>query len=139
MQIYTYYWKIEHFAAKLKSNMSTFHSPNFSISGLYLRVTATLNHLGRDYLLLQLEQVTMDPALDKSNIILRTGDMFKKIQTKLSFKHKIVILDQVRCMPNPFEFSVNLIFILLLVYHAQRWLQPAIWYLKNLKIQAKDF
>lgn len=95
LQIFTYYWKIEHFSDKLKSNISTISSPIFSISGLFLRVTATLNHLGRDYLHLQLEQVLSGNGADKSNIILKTGDIFKKIQTKVVFKHKIAILDQV--------------------------------------------
>lgn len=95
LQIFTYYWKIEHFSMKLKSNISTISSPIFAISGLFLRVTATFNHLNREFLHLQLEQLTTEKASNKSNIILKTGDLFKKIQTKIAFKHKIVILDQV--------------------------------------------
>lgn len=96
LQIFTYYWKIEQFSIKLKSNTSVINSPIFSISGLHLRVNAYLNHLNRDYLFLQLEQVKIDDNDLTSNIILKTGDFFKKIQTKVLFKHKIIILDQVR-------------------------------------------
>lgn len=65
-------------------------------SGLNLRVKATLNHLNRDYLYLQLESVPHTIADDvSSNIILETGDMFKEIETKKFFRHKIVIMDQV--------------------------------------------
>lgn len=66
----------------------------FSIAGLNLQVKASFNHLGRDYLNLQIEQ--MDDGIEKSNIILKAGDLFKKIQSKIEFKHKIAILDQVR-------------------------------------------
>lgn len=98
LQIFTYYWKIEKFSVKLKANISTISSPIFSISGLILRVTATINHLGRDYLYLQLEQVSMEMESKKSNIILQTGNLFEKINTKFAFNHKIVILDQVSCV-----------------------------------------
>lgn len=80
---------------KLKSNSSTLTSPIFSIAGLFLQVNANFNHLNRDYLHLQLEQTTLANETDKSNIILKAGDMFKKIDSKVLFKHKIVILDQV--------------------------------------------
>lgn len=96
LQIFNYYWKIEQFSEKLKSNVTTLNSPIFSIAGLYLRVKAMLNHLGREFLVLQLEQLTVDKAGDKSNMILKTGDMFKKISNRVVFKHEIVILNQVR-------------------------------------------
>lgn len=49
----------------------------------------------RDYLYLQLEHVDVDSGMTGSSIVLNTGDMFKKIKTKVAFKHKIIILDQV--------------------------------------------
>lgn len=55
----------------------------------------SVNHLKRDYVHLQLESVPNDLILDDSNIILETGDMFKKIETETLFRHKIVVLDQV--------------------------------------------
>ncbi|XP_037033425.1 uncharacterized protein LOC119072343 [Bradysia coprophila] len=95
IRIFTYYWRFENFTSKLKSNASFIYSPIFSISGLNLRVKATLNHLNRDYLYLQLESVPHTFADDiSSNIILETGDMFKEIETKKFFRHKIVIMDQ---------------------------------------------
>lgn len=77
------------------------HSPVFSISGLHLCVKATFNHLNRDYLYLQLEQVKiMDGNKSGLNIILKSGDAFEQIQTNIFFKHKIVILDQVSVLMN---------------------------------------
>lgn len=96
LRIFTYYWKIEQFSEKIKSNITTLNSSKLEISGLNVRIKATLNNLGREFLHLQLEQLKMDTAADKSNIILKTGDMFKKIETKITFKHKIAILNQVR-------------------------------------------
>lgn len=95
LRIFTYYWKIEQFSIKLKSNISIINSPIFSISGLHLRVKAILNHMNRDYLYLQLEQVKMVENDENTNVILKTGNLFKKIQTNVLFKHKIIILDQV--------------------------------------------
>lgn len=95
LRIFTYYWRIEHFSLKLKSNVSHISSPIFTISGLHVRVKATLNHLHRDYLYLQLESVANDAISDQMNVVLQTGDMFKEIETKVLFKHKIAILDQV--------------------------------------------
>ncbi|KAJ6647137.1 hypothetical protein Bhyg_02357 [Pseudolycoriella hygida] len=95
IRIFTYYWRFENFTSKLKSNASYIYSPIFSISGLNLRVKATLNHLNRDYLYLQLESVPHAVNEDvSSNIILETGDMFKEIETRKFFRHKIVIMDQ---------------------------------------------
>lgn len=104
LQIFTYYWKIEHLSAKLKENISLLTSPIFSISGLDLRIKANLNHLNREFLFLQLEQVEAGAKSysddngkgDTSNLILKTGNLFKKVQTKVLFKHTITILNQVR-------------------------------------------
>lgn len=96
LQIYTYYWKIENFSEKLTSNVTTLTSPIFSIAGFYLQVKASFNHMYRDYLYLKLEQIDADSGMIGSSIVLNTGDnMFKKIEAKIAFKHKIIILDQV--------------------------------------------
>lgn len=95
LQIFTYYWKIENFSVKLKSNVTSLASPVFSMAGLYLCVKATLNHLNRDYLYLQLEKVMIKDTSNISNIILKTGDTFKRLDSNESFKHKIIILNQV--------------------------------------------
>lgn len=95
LRIFTYYWRIEHFSLKLNSNISHISSPIFTISGLHMRVKATLNNLNRDYFHLQLESVAKDALSNQINVVLQPGDMFKEIETKVLFKHKIAILDQV--------------------------------------------
>lgn len=95
LRIFTYYWRIEHFSQKLKTNITHINSPIFTISGLHLRVKATLNHMSRDYLYLQLEPVANGMMSDQMNVVLQTGDVFQGIETKVLFKHKIIILDQV--------------------------------------------
>lgn len=103
LRIFTYYWRIEHFSAKLKSNASHINSPVFTISGLHMRVKATLNHLQRNHLYLELESVANDALSDQMNVVLQTGDMYKEIQTKILFKHKIAILDQVNTAISPIQ------------------------------------
>ncbi|XP_059607566.1 uncharacterized protein LOC132255509 [Phlebotomus argentipes] len=91
-QIFTYYWRIDHYKEKLKRNESQVESPAFVISGQNLHVKAELNHLKRDYLYLQLEQSPREVA-GNGSIILETGSIFKEIETKKFFRHKIAILD----------------------------------------------
>lgn len=67
---------------------------NFS-TGLHLKVKVSFNHIIRDFIHLQLESVPNEQISNNSNIILETGDLFKGIETKTLFKHKIVVLDQV--------------------------------------------
>lgn len=57
-------------------------------------MNAILNHLNRDYLFLQLESVPIEQMADESNIILETENLFKEIETKILFRHEVVILDQ---------------------------------------------
>uniref|UniRef100_A0A1B0CKV9 Uncharacterized protein n=1 Tax=Lutzomyia longipalpis TaxID=7200 RepID=A0A1B0CKV9_LUTLO len=91
-QIFTYYWRIDHYKEKLKKNITHVESPTFVISGQSLHIKAELNHLKRDYLYLQLEQ-SPNNAEGNSSIILETGNLFKEIEAKKFFRHKIVILD----------------------------------------------
>ncbi|GAB0095723.1 mediator of RNA polymerase II transcription subunit 15 [Sergentomyia squamirostris] len=91
-QIFTYYWKIDHYKEKLKKNITQVESPGFVISAQSLRVKAELNHLKRDYLYLQLEQSPKEVS-GNGSIILETGSIFKEIETKKFFRHKIAILD----------------------------------------------
>lgn len=64
--------------------------------GLHLKIKAILNHLNRDYLYLQLESLPSEALVDDSNVILESGTMFREIETRKLFRHKITILDQVR-------------------------------------------
>jgi hypothetical protein len=101
-KLFTYFWRIEKLKSKLKSSIESLTSPTFSISGLSLRVKATLNHLKRDYIYLQLEQL---PTNEEStpNVVLESGNLFKDIETKKFFRHKIVILNQVRAVYNIYK------------------------------------
>lgn len=108
IRIFSYYWRLEHFARQLSAGVQSIDSPVFAIAGLRLRVHATLNHLNRDYLHLQLQSVpaasTADATgdhddddendEDTSNVILESGTMFRDIKTREYFRHKIAILDQ---------------------------------------------
>ena len=93
-KIFTYFWRIDNLKTKLKNNIETLTSPTFSISGLSLRVKATLNHLNRDYIYLQLEQMPTNETATP-NVVLESGNLFKDIETKKFFRHKIIILNQV--------------------------------------------
>lgn len=108
IRIFSYYWRIENFQQQLLANVSQIDSPVFAISGLRLCVHAVLNHLNRDYLYLQLQSVPHanraprngtadaddDDGDDDENVVLETGTMFREIETREYFRHKIVILDQ---------------------------------------------
>lgn len=103
IRIFSYYWRIENFQQRLHDHIGYIDSPVFAIAGLLLQVHATLNHLNRDYLHLQLQSVpsastkpnqTEANDYSDSNVILETGNMFRDIKTREYFRHKIVILDQ---------------------------------------------
>ncbi|XP_058464387.1 uncharacterized protein LOC131438391 [Malaya genurostris] len=95
-KVYKYFWKIEHFTERLQSNVSTLSSPVFVISGLNLRLKATLNHEGKDNVYMQLEQLSaMDDELRKKpNVILQEGSLYGGVETKKFLRHKIVLLNQ---------------------------------------------
>lgn len=107
LQIFTYYWKIEEFSGQLASNVTTLTSPIFSIGTFYLQVKASFNHMHRDYLYLQLEQTDADSGMARSSIVLKTGDMFKRLEANVAFKHKIIILDQVRMAISGFNLHAH--------------------------------
>ncbi|XP_058832442.1 uncharacterized protein LOC131690570 [Topomyia yanbarensis] len=95
-KVYKYFWKIEHFTERLQSNVSTLTSPVFVISGLNLRLKATLNHDGKDNVYMQLEQLSpMDEELKKKpNVILQEGSLYGGVETKKFLRHKIILLNQ---------------------------------------------
>lgn len=95
IQVFTYFWKIENYTEKMQKNSTDLFSPAFVISGMNLRLKATLNHLHRDYLYLRLEETPKNYTSSKSSVVLETGDdLFHEIETDKSFRHKIIILDQ---------------------------------------------
>ncbi|XP_053685756.1 uncharacterized protein LOC128735289 [Sabethes cyaneus] len=95
-KVFKYFWKIEHFTERLQSNVSILTSPVFVISGLNLRLKATLNHNGKDNIYLQLEQLSpMDDELRKKpNVILQEGSLYGGVETKKYLRHKIILLNQ---------------------------------------------
>ncbi|CAD7005900.1 unnamed protein product [Ceratitis capitata] len=57
LKVFTYYWKLENFTARIESGHSTLvESPIFSIKGKPLHLVADFQHLNRDFLYLQLTQ-----------------------------------------------------------------------------------
>ncbi|XP_055592585.1 uncharacterized protein LOC129744200 [Uranotaenia lowii] len=95
-KVFKYFWKIERFTERLQSNVSILTSPVFVISGLNLRIKATLNHDGKDHVYIQLEQLSpMDDELRKKpNVILQEGSLYGEVETKKFLRHKIIMLNQ---------------------------------------------
>lgn len=95
-KVFKYFWKIEHFTERLQSNVSVLTSPVFVISGLNLRIKATLNHDGKDNMYLQVEQLSpMDDELRKRpNVILQEGSLYDAVETKKFLRHKIILMNQ---------------------------------------------
>ncbi|XP_062560795.1 uncharacterized protein LOC134225050 [Armigeres subalbatus] len=95
-KVFKYFWKIEHFTERLQSNVSVLSSPVFVISGLNLRIKATLNHEAKDNIYLQVEQLSpLDDELRKRpNVILQEGSLYDSVETKKFLRHKIVLLNQ---------------------------------------------
>lgn len=99
VQVFTYFWKIENYTEKMKtladSNSTDLYSSAFVISGLNLRIKASLNHLNRDFLYLRLEEIPTELIASMSSVILETGDdLFHEIETATMFRYKITVLDQ---------------------------------------------
>uniref|UniRef100_A0A336LN78 CSON014112 protein n=1 Tax=Culicoides sonorensis TaxID=179676 RepID=A0A336LN78_CULSO len=95
-KIFTYFWRLENFTSRLLDGEHTLNSPIFTISDLNLRIVATINYMGRDFLNLRIEQVSDEfvKSHKKSVVSLETGKLFQKIEVKKQFKHKIIIIDQ---------------------------------------------
>lgn len=95
-KVFKYFWKIEHFTERLQSNVSVLSSPVFVISGLNLRIKATLNHDGKDNIYLQVEQLSPldDEMRKRPNVILQEGSLYDSVETKKFLRHKIVLLNQ---------------------------------------------
>lgn len=96
-KVFKYFWKIERFTERLQSNVSVLTSPVFVISGLNLRIKATLNHGGKDNMYLQVDQLSpMDDELRKRpNVILQEGSLYGAVETKKYLRHKIILMNQV--------------------------------------------
>lgn len=95
-KIFTYFWRLENFTARLLDGEHSVTSPVFTISDLNLRILATINYMGRDFLNIRIEQVSDDfvRSQKKSGVVLETGKLFQRIEVKKQFKHKVIIIDQ---------------------------------------------
>ncbi|XP_055624294.1 uncharacterized protein LOC129767423 [Toxorhynchites rutilus septentrionalis] len=95
-KVFKYFWKVDRFTERLQSNVSSFTSPIFVISGLNLRLKATLNYGKKDHIYLQVEQLSpMDDELRKKpNVILQEGSLYGGVETKEYLRHKIILLNQ---------------------------------------------
>ncbi|XP_049314120.1 uncharacterized protein LOC105227940 [Bactrocera dorsalis] len=95
LKVFTYYWKLENFTERIESGSSSVvESPVFSIKGKPLHLIAYFQHLHRDFLYLQLTQA-LKKSSNRNNIFIDMGGLFKEIANdKISFKHKISVLNQ---------------------------------------------
>lgn len=95
-RIFTYFWRLENFTARLLEGEHSVTSSVFTISDLNLRIVATINYMGRDFLNIRIEQVSDDFVKNhkKSGVVLETGKLFQRIEVKKQFKHKVIIIDQ---------------------------------------------
>ncbi|XP_011180255.3 integrator complex subunit 3 homolog [Zeugodacus cucurbitae] len=95
LKVFTYYWKLENFTERIESGRSSMvESPVFSIKGKPLHLIAYFQHLHRDFLYLQLTQA-LKKSSNPNNIFIDMGGLFKEIANdKISFKHKISVLNQ---------------------------------------------
>ncbi|XP_054736073.1 basic-leucine zipper transcription factor A [Anastrepha obliqua] len=95
MKVFTYYWKLENFTGRIESGSSSMvESPIFSIKGKPLYLKAYFQHLHRDFLYLQLVAASKKSS-NRNNIIIDMGGLFKEISNeKVSYKHKISVLNQ---------------------------------------------
>uniref|UniRef100_A0A0K8U095 Uncharacterized protein n=1 Tax=Bactrocera latifrons TaxID=174628 RepID=A0A0K8U095_BACLA len=95
LKVFTYYWKLENFTERIESGSSSVvESPVFSIKGKPLHLIAYFQHLHRDFLYLQLTQA-LKKSNNRNNIFIDMGGLFKEIANdKISFKHKISVLNQ---------------------------------------------
>lgn len=95
LKVFTYYWKLENFTERIESGSSSMvESPVFSIKGKPLHLIAYFQYLHRDFLYLQLTQA-IKKSSNRNNIFIDMGGLFKEIANdKISFKHRISVLDQ---------------------------------------------
>ncbi|XP_067613282.1 uncharacterized protein [Eurosta solidaginis] len=95
LKAFTYYWKLENFTERIENGSSSIvESPTFSIKGKPLHLRAYFQHLNRDFLYLQLSQASIKSS-NRHNVIIDMGGLFKEIANdKISFKHKITVLNQ---------------------------------------------
>lgn len=95
-RIFTYFWRLENITTRLLDGEHSVTSPVFTISDLNLRIVATINYMGRDFLNIRIEQVSDDfvRSHKKSGVVLETGKLFQRIEVKKQFKHKVIIIDQ---------------------------------------------
>lgn len=92
---YTYYWKLENFPKVFnhaKKNEVVSHV--FNVKGLFLRIRATLHHFENQNLILDIEHLANIENLDKMEIEISDGFVFKEIAEEKLFQYSFAIMDQ---------------------------------------------
>lgn len=92
---YTYYWKLENFPkvfTHAKKNEVVSHV--FNVKGLFLRIRAILFHLENQNLILDIEHLANIENVDKMEIEISDGFVFKEIAEEKLFQYSFAIMDQ---------------------------------------------
>ncbi|XP_073819542.1 uncharacterized protein [Musca autumnalis] len=110
-KFFIYSWRIDNFTQKIENNSEVIvqTSPPFSIKGKNLKVKASFQHLHRDFLYLQLIDVSASlHGTSGNSVILDTGGMFKQITSgNLKYKMSIVVSIILGIYMTPILFSVS--------------------------------
>jgi hypothetical protein len=95
---YIYYWKLENFPNIFKiDKKNEVFSHVFNVKGLFLRIRAVLNHVEDENLLLDIEHLAnIDSDVDKFEIEISDGFVFKEIVEEKLFQYSFALMDQTR-------------------------------------------
>lgn len=95
---YVYYWKLENFPKVFTiDKKNEVFSHVFNVKGLFLRIRAVLNHLEDEELALDIEHLAnVDTDVDKFEIEISDGFVFKEIAEEKLFQFSFAVMDQSR-------------------------------------------
>jgi hypothetical protein len=94
---FVYYWKLENFPKVFQhAKKNELYSHVFTVKGLFLRISAQLNHYDSDNLLLDIEHLANVDNSEKLEVEISDGLVFKEIAEEKLFQYSFSIMDQNR-------------------------------------------
>lgn len=94
---YTYYWKLENFPRVFNhAKKNEIFSHVFNVKGLFLRIRAALQLLDNENLVLDIEHLANIENVDKMEIEISDGLVFKEIAEEKLFQYSFAIMDQTK-------------------------------------------